>query len=194
MKNTIKMWALIAAFASALVNVQAQSSAAMIPIEQGGKMPIKFDTAAVPMDVRMVYIKEYPEVITYDWYGYPVFSDESDWYGYDRNFYTSNAANSEYYVVEFSKEETPHTVIYTKSGKKIASHKNLTKADVPSMVKKAYYDSKYKNWNVKGDKVEIVNYANNTKVYKIKVEKGKEIHTLFYDEKGKLLKDKMTKM
>lgn len=193
MKKVIKC--IVASFMLLLVgfNTQAQS-AAMTSIKDGGKMPNKLDTTQVPIEIRNMYIVEYPTVTAYDWYGYPTLSEEREWHGYDRSMYTGKDATPEYYIVEFNKEAASHRAIYSKKGGKVALHRNLKKAAVPELVKKAYDNGKYKSWNVVGDYIEVLNYSNNSKVYMINIEKGKEAHTIFYDEKGKLLKDKTTKM
>ena len=85
--------------------------------------PTKIGKTAVPKLVVDLYDKEYSATTYESWHGYPSFASENDWYGYNPNLYCEE--NPEYYVVEFKKDKTPHKVIYSKAGEKIATHKAL---------------------------------------------------------------------
>ena len=168
------------------VAVSSFGQAPMVEVMDGGKMPTKLDKASVPKIVTETYIIEYPAVANENWYGYPAFVDESDWYGYDSYLYTD--VQPEYYIVEFTKEETPHKIIYSKSGKKIATHKKFV-TDLPKAVSDAIGKSKYKSWVFVKDNEEILKESDKKKVYKVIVKKGTEKHALYFEPNGKLAKD-----
>lgn len=173
----------------------AQSGAPMTTIEEGGKQPNPIlDTVDVPAVVRNIYIIEYPTYRYSDWYGYPTFTESSDWYTYDPDKYTPKGTTPEYYVSEYNNDGMPNRVLYTKTGKKISSHRHLKANELPAAVSKAFEKSSYVNWQIVGGKLEIINHNDKSKVYKITVKNNYEKHSLFYDEKGKLMKDKKIKM
>ena len=174
--------------ASSVLNSFGQ--APMKSIEEGGKMPAKIEKTKVPKTVTEVYVLEYPMATNENWYSYPAFADESDWYGY--NPYLEGGVNPEYYIVEFnSKNKTPHKVIYSKNGKKIATHKKLSVA-LPVAVSNALSKGDYKDWTIQKDKHEMFKMkdTDKVKVYRIVVEKGMDRHALYYESDGTLLKDK----
>jgi hypothetical protein len=190
MKTINKMVVGLALVVLVITNGLAQ--APMKPIEEGGKKPNKLEASKVPKTVTDIYILEYPSVVDYSWYGYPAFMEESDWYAYDP--YLIPGEYPEYYIVEFIQDDTPHKVMYSKNGKRIATHREL-KADLPPAVSNALSKGAYKNWMIKKEKEEIFKEKDTDKfkVYKIVVEKGKEKHALYYETDGTLLKDKKLK-
>jgi len=149
----------------------------------------KIEKSKVPAVVTESYISEYPMSAEEGWYGYPAFSYPYDWYNYNPYLYTKESP--EYYIVEFTHETVPHKVIYSKVGKKIATHRKLNGA-LPVAVSSAINQGVYKAWTLKSEKEEIFKDgdADILKVYKVVVEKGKNKHLLFYQADGKLLKDK----
>ncbi len=176
----------------AFLTLAAFAQAPMVAIQDGGKMPNKLDTVEVPKEVRVIYITEYPEVAYVDWYGYPTFADNDEWFSLDTNLYVSRGVTPEYYVSEFTSNNMQNKVVYDKKGKKIATHRHINNAQVPVVVANAFEKSGYKQWSIVGNKVEIIREADKSKVYKVTVSKGNEKHSLFYDSKGRLLKDKRT--
>jgi hypothetical protein len=149
----------------------------------------KLDKTKVPKEVTDIYFKEYPNS-TYDsWYGYPSFDNVSDWYDYDP--YLSSNNYPENYVVEFTQNNIPYTVVYSKSGNKIAAHK-MAISTIPKAVSAAINNGAYKTWTLGKDKEEIFKDtdADQLKVYKVSVTMGKEKHDLYYQSDGQLLKDK----
>jgi hypothetical protein len=187
--NTIK---LITSFILALtfsINTLAQTP--LTCTEKCCKTPVILGKTKVPKLVIDMYYNEYP-VTTYEsWHGYPNFSNETDWYGYNPNLYCEE--NPEYYVVEFTKDKIPHKVIYSKAGKKIATHKAV--GAIPKAISLAITKSIYATWKLGKGTEEIFKDGDNDdlKVYKIAVEKGKEKHVLFFQLNGNLLKDKEIK-
>ena len=168
--------------------IHSFGQAAMKTVAEGGRKPAKLEKSKVPKVITETYVVEYPVTAYESWYGYPVFSDESDWYAYDTELYTDQ--QPEYYIVEFSKDGTPYKVLYTKEGKKISTKRIIMVGEVPKAVADALNKSAYKSWEIKKEKEEIFRDSDKMKVYKVVVEKGKEKHVLFYQEDGKLLKDK----
>ena len=189
MKNTsskiVTGCLLIASFA-----LNSFGQAPMTSIEQGGKMPVKIEKKEVPKVVMDNYIIDCPMTTNESWYGYPAFVDESDWFGYDPYLYTTTYPA--YYIVEFEKEGVPQKVIYSKSGKKIATHK-VFKTDLPKAVSVAIGKSKYKTWMFVKDNEMMFKHSNKMNVYKVIVEKGTEKRALYFQEDGKLIKDKELK-
>jgi hypothetical protein len=179
---------------AAFLTLQVSAQAPMKTLDEGGKKPNKLDTAVVPQPVRAMYYTDYPGITVYEWYSYPSFTDDSGWYDTDSDMYLSTEGMPEYYIVEFNKDETPQRTVYSKTGKKVSVHKAMKKNALPMAVSNAFNKSKYKSWKEIGEKVEIMKDADKTKAYKITVTDGKEKHALFYDEKGKMLKDKKIKM
>jgi hypothetical protein len=156
--------------------------------KKADKKVVKIEKSKIPIVVTETYIKEYPKTLHETWYGYPAFVDEYDWYGYDPYLYSSEYP--EYYVVEFTEGTTPQKVIYSKSGKKIATHKNL--AAIPAAILTAISVGEYKTWKIGKSKEEIFKDADadELKIYKVEVEKGKERHFLFYQASGNLVRDR----
>jgi len=177
---------------SALLTFFAVSSfaqTASTTTKADGKKRVKIEKNKVPKVVTETFYVDYP-VTTYEsWYGYPTFDNDLYWYDYDPFFYSNDYP--EYYVVDFTKDNTPYKAVYNKSGKKIAIHKKLS--DLPKAVLSAISSGAYKTWTVAKDKEEIFKDkdSDQLKVYKVEVEKGKEKHALYFQPDGKLLKDKV---
>ena len=177
---------------SALLTFFAVSSfaqTASTTTKADGKKKVKIEKNKVPKVVTETFYVDYP-VTTYEsWYGYPTFDNDLYWYDYDPFFYSNEYP--EYYVVDFTKDNTPYKAVYNKSGKKIAIHKKLS--DLPKAVLSAISSGAYKTWTVAKDKEEIFKDkdSDQLKVYKVEVEKGKEKHALYFQPDGKLLKDKV---
>jgi hypothetical protein len=168
------------------------TEAPMTPIEQGGKKPTqKLSKNEVPKEVIDAFVVDYPAVVYYNWYGYPVLVEETDWYLLDSTAYTTSSP--EYYVTEFVTNEVPQKVMYNKSGKKVAMYKNL-KGNCPKEVTEALNRSVYKNWKLLNEKEEISEGKGQAKIYKLTVQKDNEKHLLYYRSNGTLLKDKKMKM
>lgn len=191
--KTIKIFAIFL-MAVAFVNVTSAQLAANKSETKGTKKPAKIAKAKVPAVVTETYYKEYPlAATTYEnWYGYPSYDFGNDWYGYDPFLFEYEYP--EYYIVEFTKNKVPHTVVYSKAGKKIATHKKIT-SDLPAAINAAIAKSEYSTWKVEKEKEEIFRDTemDKMKVYKVEVEKGKATHELFYSSEGALLKDRTIK-
>ena len=190
--KTISVKMILGCFLLVALALNAFAQAPMKTVEEGGKKPNKLDKNNVPKTVTEVYVVEYPMSTNEVWYGYPAFSDESDWYGY--NPYLDGGANPEYYIVEFtSKNKVPHRVIYSKNGKKVATHRKIN--ELPAAVSSAISKSEYKDWTIQKDKEEMFKMkdTDKVKVYRVVVENGSEKHALYYQLDGTLLKDKTLK-
>ena len=190
--KTIKILAVCLMVLSANFSTYGQTT--VKTTESCGKKPAKIAKTKVPARVTETYYKEFPlSATTYEnWYGYPEFDYQNDWYGY--NPYLFEYENPEYYIVEFTKDKVPHKIIYSKEGKKIASHKKIT-SDLPVSVTSAISKGEYSTWKISKDKEEIFRDTDldKMKVYRVEVENGKEKHHLFYSSEGTLLKDKTIK-
>lgn len=157
--------------------------------QQCCKNVVRLKKEKVPKQVTENYDIEYTEPSNVSWQGYSEFNNEDDWYGYNDGLFTED--NPEYYIVEFTKDKTPQKVIYSKTGEKISTHKNLN-SDLPQAVSLAISKGEYATWNLGTHKEEIFKDAEKDalRVYKVDVEKGEQKHILFYSVNGVLLKDK----
>ena len=156
------------------------------------KKTVKVEKTKVPKPVTDKFYMEYPGNYYENWYGYPAYDYGDywydDWYGNGPYIYNDYP---EYYEVEFTKDNAVHNTVYSKTGKKVATHKKFT-TDLPKAVSTAIGNSMYKTWILDTDKEEIFKDTDKDqmKVYKVSVHKGSEKHTLFFQNDGKLLRDK----
>ena len=142
----------------------------------------------LPIKVTEEFVREYP-MVDYDmWYGYPTIKNGIEWYDYNPMYYTNK--EPEYYLVEFSIGNKVQKTVYNKDGKIVALHNKVQTETVPAAVNTALKNSNYKTWKETEAKEEIKNVKTKDNVYKITVEKDGKKHYLFYDSKGKLLKDR----
>ena len=153
------------------------------------KKPVKIEKAKVPKEVTKSYFLEYPEQMDDFWYGYPAYDYGNYWYEDWYNPYV-DVEYPEYFVTEFTKDNVPHKVVYSKAGEKIAVHKSVVVT--PKAISDAISKGEYKTWKLGKENEEIFRDkdSDQLKIYEITVEKGKEKHNLFFQSDGKLLKDK----
>lgn len=167
----------------------ASAQAPMTEIDKGGKMPNKaLDESKVPLSVKQQFTTDYPMVKTYYWYGYPAIVDSS-WTDYDSQSYVTEGP-IEYYVTEYVVNEVPSKTVYSKSGKKVSTHKSVKDHEIPVAVTNAIKKGKYSGWKIASEKEELMKDSDKKKLYKVIVEKSGETHVLCYDASGKLIKDK----
>jgi hypothetical protein len=152
-----------------------------------GKRSAKLDINKVPRIVTETFNKQFPVKSGVGWYGYPQFDNGSDWYEYDPSYFSNH--NPENYVVEFTHNDTLDKVFYTKSGQKIATHRRINTV-LPAKIADAIRKSVYKTWSIGNDKEEIFKdgKSDQIRVYRVMVRTGKERHTLYFQENGKLLR------
>ena len=176
----------------AMVKDTLQQSSVTDTTNKDVKKDAKVDKTKVPKKVNDFFIQEFPNAVTDNWYGLPVYKYGNDWfddwYDYAPYVYSKYPEN---YIVEFSLDNMPHKAIYTKIGKKIAIHKKLA-SDLPKAISAAISKGQYKDWILAKDKEEIFKDkdSDKLKIYKVVVEKEKGKHTLFFEANGKLVKDK----
>ena len=151
--------------------------------------PKKVSKDEVPKDVTDAFYKVFPVTVNPSWYTFPAYDYQMDWWDnwYD---YHPNASpySPDYYAADYDDDSTQHKAIYHKSGKHVATHKKLK--ELPKPILDAIANSIYKTWRLGKEKEEIFRDKEKMKVYKVEVEKGKEKHALFYQQDGKLLKDR----
>jgi hypothetical protein len=175
-------------FMVAVLNFPVLGQAPLNTIEDGDYDPTGLEISHVPADVMDTYQTEYKKPTEVNWYGFPPFANETEWYGYDPKLTT--ASNPRNYIVKFKMDNVQHTVIYCKTGKKIATHRALNVA-LPKVIVNTLSHGKYKNWTLAKEKEEIIKEADKKDiVYKVKVEREKERHILYFDSLGKLILDK----
>ncbi len=145
----------------------------------------------VPQEVMDNYNMEYPEITDENWYGYPNYDYGNDWYNdwYNDGPY-SYVEYPAYYVTKFYVDKIPYTIVYSKDGKKVATHIMLY--NLPKAVSDAISKGEYKTWKLGDSKEEIFQDKNADlmKVYKVTVEKGNQKHALYFQSNGNLLKNK----
>lgn len=146
------------------------------------------DVVAIPIMVSQNFVNEYSNVSNAKWSAY---SDEflgTDWYDY--NLLMNSTKPFQYYVVDFTTNNSPLKAIYAKSGKKIAVQQTIS-SKLPIPILYAIDNADYSEWNMMIDKVVIYQNGPNdeTKVYKIRVEKALLKHDLLYSSAGVLLRD-----
>lgn len=174
------LFALVFLFSFISINGSCQVNSAEQEIEKD----------KVPAAVKKAFALHHPTVAENDWYGYPTFDEVSNWYAYDPRVNAVDAP--QYYIAKFQVNGAANKVIYSADGKKVATYNKLQREGFPAEVNKAFLNSEYNGWEQVGEKEEITRGTGNEKVYKITVEKDAQQHELFYDKKGKLLKDRTT--
>lgn len=146
----------------------------------------KLNKTIIPKEVTGKFHEEYP-LTTYDyWFGYPTLDYQNDWYNSDHE-YNNNSPTS--YIVEFDKDNTSYKAVYTKTGKRIATHKSIS--TLPDPVSLALNNGDYKTWTIGIGKEEIFKDkdSDKLKVYKVTASMGGQKHLLYYESNGKLIKD-----
>jgi hypothetical protein len=193
MKKEI-MLALIVLGTTVMVNAQTKttktSDSKEVKMGKSKKADKNIDKSKLPKVVTVTFITEFPVVTNESWFTYPKFDIENDWYFHDPYLY--GIENPDFYVVEFTKDNVKQKAIYSKSGKKIAVHKNSI-GELPNVISEAIAKSKYSSWKIAKEK-EIIfkdKEMDKIKAYKAVVDNGKEKHALYYSSAGVLLKDKM---
>ena len=177
------------------ITFQSFAQAPMVSVQEGGKKPNTMEKAKIPTQVMATHIKECPLPTTMNeyWYGYPDFTNESDWYGYNYDLYSN--VNPSYYIVTLFKDQKNCRIMYAKNGKKVATHRSYTSV-LPLAIAKAIQAGNYKNWDMTGENEEIFKDkdSDQLKIYKVVVQKGTEKYALFYMADGRFLKENKIKL
>ena len=159
--------------------------------DDGEKAYPEIDIKSVPAEVAVKFAEDYPVTSYENWYGYPTFTNESDWYSYDPKFYSDKYP--EFFIVEFMQNNSPHKAIFYLNGDRIASYRRLNSDSpeiLPEKVSNAINNSEYKTWNIVIESEEIIlRDSNQMKVYRIEIQNGNDKHLLYYTIEGILLKD-----
>ena len=188
MKTIItKTFALALLLASCTISAfsQAPTKANAEELENQKKVPKN----EVPKEVIDAFHKEYPITVNPSWYSFPAYDYQLEWWDNWYEYHPNASPYSPgYYAADYDDDSTQHKAIYHKSGKHVATHKKLK--ELPKPILDAIANSIYKTWRLGKEKEEIFRDKEKMKVYKVEVEKGKEKHALFYQQDGKLLKDR----
>ena len=185
--TTIKILVLALFLASCTISAfsQAPIKANAEELENQKKVP----TNEVPKDVSDAFYKAQPITINPSWYSFPAYDYQLEWWDNWYEYHPNGSPYSpDYYAADYTDDSTQHKAIYHKSGKHVATHKKLK--ELPKPILDAIPNSIYKTWKIGKEKEEIFRDKEKMKVYKVEVEKGKEKHILFYQQDGKLLKDR----
>ena len=184
MKKTILKSVMIGALSVFMVTSVSAQTKSVAKTKTHAKA---IEKTKVPKVVTEEFIRECPVVESDTWYGYPSLSNELEWFDYNPINYTCEYP--EYYEVEYVKDKKNHKAVYTKEGKKVATHHKVKADVVPAAVNTSLGSGTYKSWKETSEKEEIEKVTTKEKIYKITVEKDGKKHHLFYDSTGKLLKD-----
>jgi hypothetical protein len=145
----------------------------------------------VPDAVKKTYLEEfldYTEGNNKNWAAYPSLESDFDWYDPEPYIFTNNAPEN--FEIVHKKDDSFVRVIYSKEGKKIATHQPL-KSDLPQGVSQSISRGKYKGWAVAKEKQGIFKETDKANmIYKVTISNGTEKHELFLQSDGKLIKDK----
>jgi hypothetical protein len=182
MKTFVMKVIAVVFFASFIFTASCQT--VLTPVKDGVRHPDPLDKKDVPNIVIQNYYKDYPFSNIESWYAYP--DDGTPWYVYSTNL---AGGAPEYFLVEFTYDNTAYKVVYSRAGKRMTMYKTY-RSDLPKPVLVALNKSDYKDWKMTDEKEEIWRDSYNKKVYKLVMEKGNEKHTLYYRQDGKLLRDK----
>ena len=185
--KTLMVKATVASILLAFFAMSSFGQATKNTTDAAAKSKAKIAKTKVPKEVTSSFYVDYPVTTYENWYDYPAFDYSNDWID-DYPYYYSDYPEN--YVVEFTANNTPAKTIYSKAGKKIATHKAVN--SIPQAISTAIINGQYKTWKVGKDKEEIFKDTDKDqmKVYKVNVLKGTEKHTLYFQPDGKLLKDK----
>lgn len=148
----------------------------------------KIEKNNVPKLIISNHYKEFPDTANNNWFGYPNYSINSDWF--DKTINLSIVESPRYYIVEFKSDTILHRLTYNTLGEKINTYKNID-IKIQTEIAKTLINSKYKNWEITNEKEEIFRDLDLDilTVYKIEIQKNNKKRYLFYTENGLLIKD-----
>jgi hypothetical protein len=177
-------------FVAMSLNTKAQDS--KLPTQVVKAVTTSIESSKVPLVITESHHKEFPETLNETWYGYPEFSDDSDWYGCDPNLYTCD--QPKYYIADFINHKKHYKVIYSITGVKISTHISMSDKII-NAIAKTLVKSEYKDWMITNAQEEIFRDTDIDKliVYKLIATKGNKIHYLFYKADGTLILAKKIK-
>lgn len=148
----------------------------------------KIEKNNVPKLIISNHYKEFPNTTNNNWFGYPNYSINSDWF--DKTINLSIVESPKYYIVEFKSDTILHRLTYNTLGEKINTYISIDNK-IQTKIAKTLIDSKYKNWEITNEKEEIFRDLDLDilTVYKIEIQKNNKKRYLFYTENGLLIKD-----
>jgi hypothetical protein len=142
-------------------------------------------TSDIVMDTTtLTYAHQYPP---------ETYSNPSNLTKADQQFSAPDYTNGpEYYEMVYTKHKQIYKSVYTKDGTLMHTSRIIKKNELPKKVAMAIRNSEYKNWDVVGEKEKMDKKNPDITIYKIKVRKGEDVHTLHYDQDGNIYKHKKT--
>ena len=148
----------------------------------------KIEKNNVPKLIISNHYKEFPDTANNNWFGYPNYSINSDWF--DKTINLSIVESPKYYIVEFKSDTILHRLTYNTLVEKINTYISIDNK-IQTKIAKTLIDSKYKNWEITNEKEEIFRDLDLDilTVYKIEIQKNNKKRYLFYTENGLLIKD-----
>lgn len=142
-------------------------------------------TSDIVMDTStLTYAHQYPA---------ETYSNPSNLTKADQEFLTPDYTNGpEYYEIVYTKHKQIYKSVYSKDGTLMHTSRIIKKNELPKKIATAIRNSEYKNWDVVGEKEKIDKKNPDITIYKIKLRKDEEVHTIHYDQNGNLYKHKKT--
>ena len=147
---------------------------------------IKIDPFDLPLLVINSYSNKYASFAISESYAYPFYwNNQAQYYDFHSNSDTVsysnwNNQNAQYYELICTKGDKTYKSTYAKDGTLMNTMRIIKESELPVAVAEAFKKSEYKNWDIT-EKKEAINKKNKEIiVYKIKVRKGNDIHTLRY--------------
>jgi hypothetical protein len=132
----------------------------------------------------LTYARQYPS---------ESYSNPSNLTNADQEFTAPDYTNGpEYYEMVYTKHQQIYKSVYTKDGMLMHTSRIIKKNELPKKIAMAIRNSEYKNWDVVGEKEKIDKKNPDITIYKIKVSKGEDVHTLRYNQNGTIYKHKIT--
>jgi hypothetical protein len=100
-------------------------------------------------------------------------------------------SNPDLYLVSLKEANDSYKAVYDKSGKVLSSKTTIKQTQLPTEVTKAI-SAKYPDWKIVNDREKITYKKNYLKeVYHVQIQENNMNRSLFLDNSGKLIKDKL---
>ena len=100
----------------------------------------KIEKNNVPKLIISNHYKEFPNTTNNNWFGYPNYSINSDWF--DKTINLSIVESPKYYIVEFKSDTILHRLTYNTLGEKINTYISIDNK-IQTKIAKTLIDSKY---------------------------------------------------
>lgn len=177
MKKSILIWM---CFIAGIAMAQSQTETLTLKAVKKGEEP-KEVMAAIKQD--------FPQAIVRDLAILPGKLYGEQWSVYFND--NLNGATPEFYRVTLKESNESYQAVYDKSGKVLSSKTIVNEAQLPKGVTKTI-SAKYPDWKIANDR-EKITYKNGAlkEVYHVQIHQNNTYRSLFLDNSGKLIKNKL---